>query len=214
MNKIIVSGGSSKSNFEIVDRKIISEGISGVFMKYRDVIIKDLRNNLHKSDKDQPGKLAQSIDVKIKTDSSNVSFILYMEDYWKFIDEGVQGTEGNGITSQYKFKKAGKRIPLDSIKKFIAVRGISPAMNIKLHQKEKQIKGKGKLSKKIKKTVKKINKQNDLNSAAFAIGSAIKKHGIKPTYFMSNVINEDLYIIMKQEIEEKLGKSIEMNFLI
>lgn len=210
----VIIGGRNKELFNILDSSTVIKGVEGVFLKYRSLLIEELTSNLHKHDKDQPGKLIQSIDVKVKTEGTNVRFTLSMEDYYKFVDEGVQGTEGSSITSEFKFKKAGKRIPLDSIKKFIAARGINYKSNIssKENQRLKQVKGKGNLSKKIKKTVKTINKKNAINSTAFAIGTAIKKHGIKPTYFFSDVVNGELYTQMKADIEKELGRTIELSF--
>lgn len=203
----VITGGRNKDLFKILNISDITSNIEAIFLKYRYFIIEELTSNLHKHDKDQPGKLIQSIDVKVKTEGTNVRFTLSMEDYYKFVDEGVQGTEGSSITSEFKFKKAGKRIPLDSIKKFIAARGISPAQNIKRGKQLSLIK-----NKKIKKVIKKINKQKDLDNTAFAIGTSIKKHGIKPTYFFSDVINGELYTQMKIDIEKELGRTIELSF--
>jgi len=190
----------------MADSSVI-KSVTDVFLKYRIHIIKALTQNLRDADKDQPGKLIQSIDVNIEVNGLAISFALSMEDYWKFVDEGVQGTDSGAITSQYKFKKGGKRIPLDAIKKFIGARGISPSHNIKRGKQLSTLK-----NKKIKKVVNKINKQKDLDSAAWAIGSVIKKRGVKPTYFFSDVINEELYTNIRKDIAEALGKDIEIDF--
>jgi len=204
-----IVGGKNKQIFTKVDSNFGASSVSDVFLKYKATIIDELTKNLHESGKDQPGKLIQSVDVKIGIDGSSVSFKLFMEDYWKFVDEGVQGTKGGGITSQYKFKTGGKRIPLDSIKKFIAARGIAPTQS--KHKQEQLSKLR---NKKLKKVIKKESKQVELNSAAFAIGTAIKQNGIKPTYFFSDVINDELHFAIKKDLEIALKKEIELSFTI
>lgn len=204
-----IVGGKNKQLFTKVDSNFGASSVSDVFLKYKASIIDELTKNLHESGKDQPGKLIQSVDVKIGVDGSSVSFKLFMEDYWKYVDEGVQGTKAGGITSQYKFKPGGKRIPLDSIKKFIAARGIAPTQNIKKGQQLSKLR-----NKKLKKVIKKENKQVALNSAAFAIGTAIKQNGIKPTYFFSDVINDELHFAIKKDLEKVLKKEIELSFTI
>lgn len=204
-----IVGGKNKQLFTKVDSNFGASSVSDVFLKYKASIIDELTKNLHESGKDQPGKLIQSVDVKIGVDGSSVSFKLFMEDYWKYVDEGVQGTKAGGITSQYKFKTGGKRIPLDSIKKFIAARGIAPTQNIKKGQQLSKLR-----NKKLKKVIKKENKQVALNSAAFAIGTAIKQNGIKPTYFFSDVINDELHFAIKKDLEKVLKKEIELSFTI
>ena len=118
-----------------------------------------------------------------------------MNDYWKFVDKGVDGT----VTSQgseYKYKKNGKRIPLDAMKKFIAARGLSP----------KQLVTKG------SKKVSKAKKQTALDSFAWALGISIKRKGLRPTHFFTNVINESLKDKLTKEISEAIKKDIEINF--
>ena len=195
----------------IVDKAFVAKTVEDIFLKYRADLIQDLRESLINVNRDQPGDLLQSIDGSVEVEANNISFEIRMNDYWVFVDEGVDGTV-TSQGSQYKYKKAGKRIPLDAMKKFIAARGLSPAMSISRQRKVEKIAGKGKLSKKIKKAVKQINKKNALDSFAFAIGANIKKRGLRPTHFFTNVINEDLKQRLTKEISEALKKDIEINF--
>jgi len=195
----------------IVDKAFVAKTVEDIFLKYRADLIQDLRESLINVNRDQPGDLLQSIDGSVEVEANNISFEIRMNDYWVFVDEGVDGTV-TSQGSQYKYKKAGKRIPLDAMKKFIAARGLSPAMSISRQRKVEKIAGKGKLSKKIKKAVKQINKKNALDSFAFAIGANIKKRGLRPTHFFTNVINESLKGKLTKEISEALKKDIEINF--
>lgn len=183
----------------IIDKEFVPQNAEDVFYKYKAEIIEDLRQNLINKDKDQPGKLIQSIDVDIETKGTKITFALSMEDYWKFVDEGVDGYK-NSRGSQYKFKQFGKRIPINGLKKFIAARGISPNKKIVTSGKKRVVKKK-----------KVISKEKQLDSLAFAIGVRIKEKGIEPTHFYTDVINPDLIARMTKDLTIALGKDIELN---
>jgi len=192
---INTGGGRSRDNFIIVDNEFKAENVGDVFLKYKSIIINALTQNLHDADKDQPGKLIQSIDVKIEHQGSKLSFILSMEDYWRWVDEGRM--------------KGSKQPPVDAMLDFIKVRGL------KLNQIQTTKRKSIHLDKSDKKIIKakKVQTQNQkLKQLAFLIAKGIKKHGIKPTYFFSDVINEELYLKMKTDIATALGRDIEIDF--
>jgi hypothetical protein len=180
----------------IIDRDFKPVTVEDVFLKYRAELIKDLRQSLIKANRDQPGKLLQSIDATINVTVNNVSFSIEMEDYWKFVDKGVDGTE-QSQGSEYKYKKNGKRIPLDAMKKFVAARGLTPKPK----------------SKKVRKTLKNVSNTKNLDSLAWAIGVNIKKKGLEPTHFFTDIINESLKKRMTADISIALKRDIELQFL-
>lgn len=180
----------SKGSVTFVNKDFEPTSATDVLLKYRSTIIDELRQNLIALDKDQPGKLLQSIDIKVKQEGSLLVFTLSMEDYWKYVDEG---------------RRAGSKMPpISAMLEFIKVRGIKPN-NIK------QVKVKNKT---VRKAVKQVNRDNALKQVAFAISKSIKKKGIKPTYFFSDVINEDLYLEMRTDLELALKKDIEITFTV
>jgi hypothetical protein len=66
---------------------------------------------------------------------------------------------------------------------------------------------KGIKNKKIKKGLKQINRDKALKQVAYLIQRSIKKKGIKPTHFFSDVVNDDL----KNKIDlAKVGDSIQL----
>lgn len=171
-----------RSSVTIIGKDFEPTNANDVLLKYRASIIESLRQNLIQLDKDQPGKLLQSIDIKITKNSSSLVFTLRMEDYWKYVDEGR--------------RKGARMPPINALLEFIKVRGIKPNAKI--------IKGKKK----------QVNRDKALKQVAFAIGKTISKKGIKPTYFFSDVINEDLYLEMKTDLELALKKDIEITFTV
>ncbi len=182
----------------IVDKAFVAKTVEDIFLKYRADLIQDLRESLINVNRDQPGELLKSIDGFIKVESNNISFELVMNDYWKFVDKGVDGTK-QSRGSEYKYKKNGKRIPLDAMLKLIKFRGL--------------------VSKSVAKPNKRVNKKlgaKKINAAytsyAWALGAVIKRDGLRPTHFFTNVINEDLKQRLTKEISEALKKDIEINF--
>lgn len=194
----------SRADVIIVNKDFEPRNAEEVFLKQKFIIIDALKQNLVAHDKDQPGKLIQSINVEIDNVDGKLVFTLEMEDYWKFVDEGVSGW-GSPNGSQYKFKNDGKPANIGAMLEFIKVRGIKGT--------PKKVQ-KGLKSKRIKKALKQINRDKVLKQIAFAIGKSIKKKGIKPTYFFSDVINEELYLQLKEDLTKALGRDIELSFQV
>ena len=191
------------------DRIIVDENFKPTNVEeYFDFVVfdtvKKLTDELHSLDKDQPGKLIQSIgENSFVTKAGNkISFQIGMEDYWKFVDAGVDGTSRKW-GSKYKFKPDGKPINLEAVKNFIAVRGIK--LNSKKIQKRLK-------NKKIKKALKQVNRDKALKQASWAIGRAIKKHGIKPTHFLTGIINDQFKLRIKNDLSVALKKDVEIVF--
>lgn len=180
---------TSKADVIIVNESFEPRSAKDVFLKHKAAIIQALRQNLIELDKDQPGNLIQSINVDIEHKGSKLTFTLEMEDYWKYVDAGR--------------KQGSKMPPQAAMLEFIKVRGIKA--NVKKIQT-------GLKSKRIKKALKQINRDRALKQLAFAIGKSIKKKGIKPTYFFSDVVNEDLYLRLKEDLTKALGQDIELSF--
>jgi len=200
-----------RSDAIIVDREFVTTTVEDIFLKYRAELIADLRDSLIRVNRDQPGDLLQSVDAFVKVNSNNISFELVMNDYWKFVDEGVDGYK-KSVGSQFKYKKNTKVIPIDAIKKFIAARGIEPAMSISRNKRVEAIKGKDKIAKFLKKGVIKKNREDAFTSFAFAIGAKLKRDGQKPTHFFTDVINDDLKARLTKDITLALKKDIEVDF--
>lgn len=189
-----------KSSRIIVDNKFEPQNAEDVFYKYKAEMIEALRRNLEQADKDQPGRLIQSIDVVIEQKGAKLSFELSMEDYWKFVNDGVSGTEKSN-SSQYKFKNDGKPVNIGAMMEFIKVRGIKPGST----RRKKLIKG-------LKnKTVKRALKQVTIEQAAIGMGIALKKKGIKPTKFYSSVVDSDFKARLKADLTKALKMDIEVN---
>jgi hypothetical protein len=190
-----------------------------VLESYENKFIDALHKSLEKHDRISGGVLFQSVTAITKIYGQKVVLEISMEDYWRWVDEGVNGTQMTR-NSPNSFKVNTKRIPIGSIKKFIANRGIVPTMSISQHRKlqlKKQgLKGKvnAKLLKRLEKKIVKQNKESQLNNLAFALSTNIKKKGIKATHFATEVMYESTLIAeLKQDLITSVGREIEIEIV-
>jgi len=200
--------GISIDEFTVIGKDFVPDTAEDLLYKYKADIIRSLRENLIDHDKDQPGKLIQSINVNIEVSVKELVFELSMEDYWKFVDAGVDGTQTKH-GSPYKYKNNDKIIPIDAMLSFIRVRGLTGRTSVK---KAKQVRSTK--NRTIKKALKQINKQQALKSLAFAMSKSVKRKGIKPTHFFTDVINDDLKAKMTKDLTEAFKHDIEIAFKI
>lgn len=174
-----------------------------ILERYSNDIVSALIESLQKHGRYGSGTFAQSIiAMPIKVMGNKLVMEIQMDEFWKFIDEGVDGW-GNSVGSPYSYKKGGKPIPMDAMKRFISRAGISPAMNIKRGRLASKIK-----NKQLKKAVTKDNAKKDLENTAWAIGYSIKKKGLKRTKFATEVFESDLIEDMEKELSRSIGRLI------
>lgn len=203
--EINISGGRSRIDFET---EFSTDTAEGVLLNFRKEIIKLLRDSLDKAKRhDSTDSLRQSIDGNVAITENRLSLEIELNDYYKFIDKGVDGTKiSHG--SEYKYKKNGKRIPLDAMLKMIASGGLKP--------KPKEVKEGDKKVKRVSKKVstKPKKPENPLETLAWTLGAFIKRDGIKPTHFFTNVINDELKNRIAVEISKALKRDIELTFTV
>jgi hypothetical protein len=137
-------------------------------------------------------ELVDSIRTNVEfLSGGGVRWTLSMKDYWQFIEFGVDGTE-KSQGSKFKFKSGGKPIPKEAMEKFIDTRGIT------FKSLKKYGRGKGlesislKSRKKVRKSLKDLTYEQEKKTLSFILGRSIKKHGIKPRPFRSDIITPEL----------------------
>ena len=165
--------------------------VEDIIIGYRQKFIEAFQSSLEKHDRNVPGTLWQSVNADIKVFGQKIVLEITMEDYWKYVEEGR--------------KAGGKMPPLEPMLKHIADRGERwnpAAQNISKFTKNK----KGlQVARK---------KPLDMNTArktlAFLIGRSIKKHGIKPTHFASEVMDSILLDAFKKDISIAVGRNIKI----
>ena len=169
--------------------------------KFKDFVVKKAKANLVKSKKVSSGALYNSIDAKIiqEADAFLVEFL--MEDYGKFVDQGVRGKNASELPKGAKWY--GKNKAPKSPYKFGSMksRGLRKAINRWTVQK-KGLKGvrdsKGRF----------ISRK----SMQYLITRSIYLSGIKSTLFFTSPYNEALKKF-SQKFTEAFILDMENNFL-
>lgn len=165
--------GSSKSSFAPVKLNHIEKALYTLAAKFKTLA----EDNLSVQDAVNSGKLGDSIqwdEVEFMGGKYTVS--IKVLDYYKFIDQGVRGTESGSSKGGFQFKsKYPSKKMMEAIRKWVIREGLKvrtkPARNSPLGQERK-----GSRFKNVDKT----------SSLAYAIATNIKKKGIRGTDFFTD----------------------------
>jgi hypothetical protein len=155
------------------------------FAKY---VIQQSRSNLSKGGKNSTKDLYNSLDKEIEVGANSFRLAFLMEDYGKFIDKGVQGSNPSGIkngfnkapNSPYKFKS--KMIPTRVLDKWVIKKGIAPRS--------------------------KSGKFLSREGIKFALAKSIALQGIKPSLFFTKPF-EKAFERLPDELVEAYGLDVE-----
>jgi len=172
---------SKIDTINVLDPDFIAESIEDVLEVKRAELIAELRQSLQDVNRVSTGALQSSIDVSYTKTEKGYLFSLIMDDYWKFVEKGVNGWKiKHG--SDYTYKKWTKNIPNEPMQEFVRNRSLQLG-NIPTHYKN---------SKGIfKKRKNKLSTLDASKALGAMIGHKIKEKGLKPTHFFTNVVNEN-----------------------
>lgn len=146
------------------------------FAKY---VIQQSRSNLTKGDKNVNKNLYNSLDKEIEVGANSFRLAFLMEDYGKFQDKGVSGTERKYNTP---FSYKSKRPPLKPITDWVKSR------RFQFRQKD--------------------GKFMSYQSTAFLVRNSIFKKGIKPSLFFTKPF-EKAFERLPDELVEAYGLDVE-----
>lgn len=156
-------------------------------------LIAHAQDNLDRGGNVASGDLSSSIRAEeVIIDGSSLTIPILLNDYWKFIDQGVKGTEGGKGKFQFKTKYPSKKMAL-SILLWMRRRGIR-AREFGKYRVEKT-----RTEQKDERIARKLKKTDSAKAMAYAISTNIKKKGIKPTKFMTNAVR-DTEEYMKEKV--------------
>lgn len=154
-----------------------------------------LRENLKEKDRYASGSLYGSIiAMPVKVYGQKIELIINMNEYWRWVDEGR--------------KKGSKQPPPQAMIKHVAVRG--ERYNNTLTKMQTEYKNKKGLTVKRKKKLTRLQANKQL---AFLIGRGIKKKGIKPTYFATEVFESSLIDNLKKDLAKAVGREIKLDLI-
>lgn len=151
--------GTATENLRAKAGTKVEETIAEWLRERIDVAQAELESN----NRNASGSLSASIRPKdLVTNGEEVLVEVIAEDYWDFINQGVNGTIGN-FGSPYSFRNLGVGMNMrQAFKEFIQLRGIQPR-----------------------------EPEMDYDQLAYVLARATKKKGIKATPFMDEGFSEE-----------------------
>jgi len=178
-----------------------TKALEGVLSSFGSKLIQKARANLNKKDKRAKGTLFNEMSYNIEKTPTGVKFVMDFgsaEDYWVFVDQGVEGAGGfkgsgrkRGQGSKFKFGR--KQPPLRAILPWIKLKGYRG----RIQKDWKNNKGAGRF----------ISDK----SFAFIVARSIKQRGIERTRFISkpyddmiNDLKKDLTVAMAEDIDNSI----------
>ena len=179
-------------------RKAPDNAVVGVIEGFANKAINDMKKNLANKGRVASGALGQSIAPSIFLEEGNLVLEIEMENYWDFINQGVNGTIQNW-GSEYMFRpiakspSSGGETFKDSLLDWMSFKGID---SISWQNKDGEFE------------TKYLVDDNDYNQAAFVIMRAVKRKGIEPSFFVDDVINEASITILEEQIAEAIAEEL------
>ena len=176
-----------------------SNNLQEVLDKYGKYVVQQSKSNLTKDQKGG-GDLYNSISYEIETEKDLFILDFLMEDYAKFVDEGVSGADPSLVDSEKtgrkgiqkapysKFKYKSKKPPLEGLIEW------AKRKNIRFRVRKGQ-KGAGQF------------KKGSYRDMGFWLQKSIYAQGLKPTYFFSKPFKEgikDYQLNMAKAFEEDI----------
>ncbi len=175
--QLAAAGLDNLGNQDSGDRVTLSNSAQ-TLVRMAEFFINECDNNLNKNGSVATGNLRDSIQAKdIEIDGSKLSIDIEILDRYKFINDGVKGTQGG--TGKYQFKTSKPNIGMkNAIKSWLRTRGRRAMKYKAISKTERKDQG-------IARTRAKADSQESL---AWAVATSIKKKGIKPTKFFTNAV--------------------------
>ena len=182
-------------NIGVSKQQTVEQSMETLLAGFANLVIEELQKNLDEDNKNASSVLRQSIVMSVGDSEVSIS----MEDYWKFVDKGVQGNgKGKsgkrlkGIGSPYKY--TNKMPPVSALKKYIMNKGIS-------------IKGYSDKKRSLRKNIR-SKPNNPIDNAAFLMARSIQQYGVDGSQFYSDVVNAKAFKQLARQAEKTLGKQV------
>lgn len=183
-------------NIGVPKQQSVEQSMEYLLASFADLLIKEMQANLDQKDKNASSVLRQSISLTLGDKEVSIS----MEDYWKFVDKGVQGNGRGksrnkrlkGVGSPFKYKD--KMPPISALKKYIMDKGIS-------------IKGYSDKKRSLRKNIR-STRNNPIDNAAFLMARSIQQYGVEGSFFYSDVVNQKAIKQLIRKAERTLGQQV------
>lgn len=151
--------------------------------------ITEAKTNLRDANSSSTGTLESSIAPNVTIEDEKIIVEVLAEDYWEYIDKGVNGLERNQ-RSPFSFRNLGVSEAMAlSFENFIKNRGITSILTRN---------SQGETIEKI------LSTASDYKGASYHFAKATKKKGIERTDFFNSVFNQEAF----DELGEILGREV------
>ena len=199
MADALAGTGTSRSEFGEIDFDVIES----ILLDYGKVFQSMAAGQLRRANKVSTGSLSDSIAFTTKRTKNGYELNIEVLDYYKFIDQGVKGTESDRRAPRSPYTYLDKMPPIKAIMKWMKT-------EISESKKEDQ---KYKLSKRQKKSksVRAMSKEMKRRTLAFLIARKIKRVGLPYTGFWERSF-EKTFQDLDVKLAEATGLSIVTNF--
>ena len=161
-----------------------------------------LKEYLQANKKIASNDLWQSIRAEAKDQGSYVELKLYSAPQYKYVNDGRRGTNMKWTDDQSKMigkrKSKAKLPPFDAISNWIRFKGVAGLSK----------KGLGYRTRQTSKVGDKVKKMQLVE----LIRRSIKRKGIEPTYFYTQVVNQETINDLTKILLDQTGKQLIVNF--
>lgn len=180
-------------NFTIADKILTEWGHNTV---------EALKKNLEETQKKASSDLFQSIAFDVKDNGSYIQLRLFASPHYVFVNDGRRGIKMKWTDNQQlmigKRKSTAKLPPFDAISNWVRFKGVKGLSKSGLGFKTRQT---SRVSDKVKKM-----------QLVELIRRKIKRDGIEPTYFYTQVVNQNTINDLTKILLDQTGKQLVVNF--
>jgi hypothetical protein len=165
-------------------------------------VVEALQKSLAEKGKVASSGLSQSIKFEVKNFDTYVELKLFASPHYKNVNDGRRGTNMKWTDDQSRMigrrKATAKLPPFEAISNWIRFKGVAGLSKKGLGFKTRQT---SRVSDKVKKM-----------QLVELIRRSIKRKGIEPTYFYTDVVNKETIDNLTQILLDQTGKQLVVNF--
>ena len=194
--------------------KIDFNKVAELTKEFASNILKDLQDNLVKSNAMATGNLYQSITWEpLQILKTGIVFELMLDSYYKYVDKGVKGKDSSAKASNSPYQYNDKIPPVSKLRQWIRDKPLMIKTSVDLIKRDSKgnpliNKKTGKIMKKRPSTVEKETIESEIEKVAFLMAEGIRRKGLKATNFYSDVVNEERFNKFAKDLSEAFKQDI------
>ena len=172
--------------------------VEAMLALYAEEFIKAANDNLNADNSTSTGKLGDSIEFELQGTNTAFNMQLLVLDYYDFVNKGVKGVKGSGISSPYSFKHINpSKSHVEAIRKWIKEnRNKVKVTDIKYGKTRQETKA--------------IPYEKKLDQLAYIIARSNKKKGIKGTGFWDKAF-DNTFRDFAVQMSKALGVDVQVD---